>query len=64
MRTRHHLIPKARRAELKHIYKREDFQKTLNLWKVKHHLWHSLFGNQTLNETIAILKRIKRIKKL
>lgn len=63
-KTRHHLIPKSRRNDLKGIYRKEDFNKTLYLWKMKHHLWHQLFGNATLEEIIEILKRIKRIKKL
>lgn len=63
-KSRHHLIPKSRRLSLRDKYSKEQFNKTLRLWMHKHHLWHALFANQTLEETIAILTRIKKIKKL
>ena len=54
-RNRHHLIPKKRggiRSE-----------KNLLLMQIeRHHAWHQVFGNRTLDEVIALLKRVKRIK--
>ena len=61
-RTRHHLIPKARRGELKHKYIAGDFERTLNLWLERHRAWHFLFGNMTIPEIIEVLMRIERIK--
>lgn len=61
-RSRHHLIPKSRRSEVKHSYSKSDFEKTLTLWVEKHRAWHLLFGNQTIEEIIETLERIKKIK--
>lgn len=65
-RDRHHLIPKQRQKEqqIKDVYKKDEFHKTLWMWRFKHLLWHALFGNQTLDEIIETLQRIKRIKNL
>lgn len=62
MKTRHHLIPKSRKNDVKHIYKKGDFERTLTLWVEKHRAWHLLFGNQTLDEIIETLERIKKMK--
>ena len=53
--NRHHLTPKSRhgKATPRNIL-RIDIQ--------KHQCWHKIFGNQTLEETIAELQRLKRMK--
>lgn len=53
IKTKHHLTPKARKMRDKTI---------LTLWSDNHFYWHKLFGNRTLSEAIALLKRIQRIK--
>ena len=61
-KSKHHLIPKSGRGEFKRRYTQSEFDRTLMLWRHKHDIWHILFKNQTLEETVAILERIKKIK--
>ena len=53
--TKHHLRARSRGGS-----KRDGI---LMLSWEKHCAWHKLFGNRTLDEIIAILQRIKRVKK-
>jgi hypothetical protein len=54
-RNHHHLVPKSRGGK--------SNKRNLLLMDIeKHRQWHVLFGDKTLEEVIALLKRIKRIK--
>jgi len=53
--TKHHLIPKSRGGLT-------NSKNLLRLDLQKHICWHKLFGNRTLDEVIAELQRVKRIK--
>lgn len=53
--SRHHLCPKSRGGSM-------SDSNLLKLWRDRHDMWHDLFGNRTLDEIIAVLVRIKRMK--
>jgi hypothetical protein len=56
MTNNHHLIPR----------QRGGVSKEANLLRIdieKHVCWHKLFRNRNLQEIIALLQRIERIKK-
>ncbi len=54
-RDHHHLFPVSRRM-------RDREQYLLYLWRKKHDAWHRLFGDKTLPEIIALLRKIARLK--
>ncbi len=49
--TNHHLTPKSRKTKDREVIK---------LFWEKHRAWHELFGDLSLQEIIAVLKRIER----
>ncbi len=56
--TNHHLVPRSRIRN----YYGASFKlpnNLMRLWRFRHNAWHVLFGTQTLNETIAYLKKEK-----
>jgi len=53
--TQHHLTPKSRGGG-------KSPSNLLRLDIQKHRCWHKIFGNRTLEEVIAELQRIKRMK--
>jgi 5-methylcytosine-specific restriction endonuclease McrA len=53
--TRHHIIPRSRGGG-------NAKTNLFLLWNNRHEAWHTLFGNSTIDEAIAILNRIKRAK--
>lgn len=56
-RNRHHLVPKSRKDI-------NPYSRNLLLIDVeKHKIWHTLFGTLTLDEVIALLKRLRRLKR-
>lgn len=56
-RNYHHFKPVSRGGD--------DSKENLLLLKIdRHECWHKLFKNQTLNEVIQILLRIKRIREV
>lgn len=61
MKTKHHLIPKSRKANYKRKFMCET-SRVLVLWEQKHKNWHHLFSNMTLDEIIVTLNRVRRIK--
>lgn len=63
MRTRHHLSPRSRYKEgLKTPWGQDDPENLVILWDDKHALLHKIFGNRTLEEIIAVLQRLQRMK--
>ena len=54
--TRHHLTPRSQNGG-------NEPANILMLNWPHHETWHKLFGNRTLEQVIALLNRIKRIKK-
>jgi hypothetical protein len=54
--TKHHLIPKSRGGN-------KSEENLLQMWSDKHHLWHELWGNRTIDEIIVLLQKIKSMKK-
>lgn len=53
--NRHHLRPKSRGGK-------RTKENILNIKIDRHHYWHKVFGNMTLDEVIELLQRIKRAK--
>jgi len=54
-RNYHHLRPRARKGN--------DSDKNVALLHILRHFeWHRVFGNRTLDECIALLTRLKRMK--
>jgi len=53
--NRHHLIPKSRQGK-------STEANLLWIYVEKHRMWHTLFKNLTLDEVIALLIRVKRMK--
>jgi len=51
----HHLTPRSRHGK-------STPRNLLRIDILKHRCWHTIFGNQTLEETIAELQRLKRMK--
>jgi len=55
-RNHHHLKPKARGGK--------SIPSILLLMKIERHRgWHEIFGNQTIEEVIELLQRIKQAKR-
>lgn len=52
----HIIIPKSRGGKT-------TFENMFRLNAYKHDAWHLLFKNQTLDEIIALLQRVKKIKR-
>ena len=40
----------------------DDVQNLLRIYIEKHEIWHKLFRNMDLNQTIEFLKRVRRAK--
>jgi hypothetical protein len=55
-RQKHHLRPRRRGGS-------HHSSNLLVLWNDKHELWHMLWGNRTLEEVIALLTRVARMKR-
>jgi len=56
--TTHHLVPKSRGGN-------GDKKNLLRLWSDKHEAFNTLFGpSSTIDEAIAVLKRLKQIHDL
>ena len=53
--TKHHLTPKERMGT-------GEPSNILMLWRDRHDYFHKIFGNRTLEELIAVLQRIARMK--
>ena len=53
--TRHHLTPHSRGGQ-------GTPENILWIYRDKHDVWHKLFGNFTLEESITILQRVARMK--
>ena len=53
--TRHHLTPKTRNGK-------DTPENILYIYRNKHDVWHTLFGNLTLQEVIKLLLRVERAK--
>ncbi len=62
--TKHHLTPKQRVKEdsIKHDRSVYADVRILKLWRDKHDYWHYFFHTLTLEEIIAVLQRIERLK--
>ena len=54
-RNYHHLTPRSRHGSM-------SDSNLLLIYRDKHAYWHRLFGNKTLEEVIALLIRLSRIK--
>lgn len=55
-RNRHHLVPRSRGGKKK-------LSNLLLMSIDRHDYWHKIFGNKTLDEVIALLQRIRRMKR-
>ena len=54
--NRHHLKPKSRGGQ--------STESNLLIIEIKrHNAWHTLWGNRTLDEVIALLQRLRTMKK-
>lgn len=64
--SNHHLVPKERvHDHTQHLdFSHIEESRILRLWRDKHDAFHLLFHNLTLEEIIAVLQRIQRIKKM
>lgn len=54
--TRHHLTPRSRQGG-------NEEANLLRLYSDRHEIWHALFDNRTLEETIALLQRVSQMKR-
>lgn len=54
--NRHHLTPRSRKGD-------DSRQNLLIIDVTRHDAWHKLFKNQTLEEVIGLLMRLKRMKR-
>lgn len=54
-RSKHHLTPRSRKGG-------DEASNLLVLWRDQHDVWHYLFGNRTIEEIIALLERVRKIK--
>lgn len=55
-RNKHHLVPRSRGGN-------NTEQNLLLLDVHKHDLWHRLWGNRTIEEILALLSRMARMKR-
>lgn len=54
-RNYHHLTPKSRKGGY-------SDSNLLLIYRERHAIWHRIFGNKTLEEVIALLIRLSRMK--
>lgn len=61
--TKHHLTPKCHYREDKYWPMMNSPENLLKLWNDKHEAWHTLFKEMSIEQTIAVLQRVCRLKR-
>jgi hypothetical protein len=60
-RSKHHLTPRCH-YKPSYLPSMNSAENLLMLWRNKHNAWHELFKEASLEQIIATLKRVQRMK--